>query len=288
MLYYYANSGHKIGLDRVKRAVALLKALNEKGVESRLLVNDFRAGLAARELGLRDYITIEGVMDIDAIADTGDSIIMDTPEDDRGRLVKYCSDFSHVFRFANSAEDEVQVSEVLFRPECESEECLEALIVDSMYDKSVPKEERVLFFLSDADYDKEILSNQAFFEGTGMELLLGNYFFVKYEDELAKLFDKMHEAEEYTDLLKTSSHVVTASGQTALEAHACGAKVVYIQTDREEIIPLSVIKSLDIPVIKGYDKEAYMSIDQASSENAKHLSKSIDDIANSLLNKLKN
>ncbi|UFH59487.1 hypothetical protein [Sulfurovum mangrovi] len=38
MLYYYANSGHKIGLDRVKRAVALLKALNEKGVETRLLL----------------------------------------------------------------------------------------------------------------------------------------------------------------------------------------------------------------------------------------------------------
>jgi len=121
MLYYYANSGHKIGLDRVKRALALLKALDEKGVETRLLVNDFRAGLAARELGLRDYVTIEGVMDIDMIADTGDSIIMDTPEDDKGRIEKYCLDFSHVFRFANSAEDKVRVSEVLFRPECDDE-----------------------------------------------------------------------------------------------------------------------------------------------------------------------
>ncbi|UFH59493.1 hypothetical protein [Sulfurovum mangrovi] len=286
MLYYYANSGHKIGLDRVKRAVALLKALNEKGVETRLLVNDFRAGLAARELGLRDYVTIEGVMDIDAIADTGDSIIMDTPEDDRGRIEKYCSDFSHVFRFANGPEDEVRVSEVLLRPECDEAGCIEALIVDSMYE-SEPKEERVLFFLSDADYDKEILSHKEFFQNSGMELLLGNYFFVKYEDELAALFERLHEAEEYEALLKTSSHVVTASGQTALEAHACGAKVVYINTAREDIIPLSVIKRLEIPVVEGFDRAAYDAVDK-NKKSDKTLSVSVELIAEKLMKKLEN
>ncbi|MDD3591884.1 MAG: hypothetical protein PHO65_04550 [Sulfurovum sp.] len=286
MLYYYANSGHKIGLDRVKRAVALLKALNDKGVETRLLVNDFRAGLAARELGLRDYVTIEGVMDIDAIADTGDSIIMDTPEDDRGRIEKYCSDFSHVFRFANSAEDEARVSEVLFRPECKDESCIEALIVDSMYE-SEPKEERVLFFLSDADYDKEILGHREFFQDSDMELLLGNYFFVKYEDQLAELFDTLHEAEEYEELLKTSSHVVTASGQTALEAHVCGANVIYINTPREEIIPLSVIRGLGIPVVEGFDRAAYDAMDK-SKRSEKILMHSVDQIADKLIKKLKN
>ena len=286
MLYYYANSGHKIGLDRVKRAVALLKALNDKGVETRLLVNDFRAGLAARELGLRDYVTIEGVMDIDAIADTGDSIIMDTPEDDRGRIEKYCSDFSHVFRFANGPEDEVRVSEVLFRPECEDESCIEALIVDSMYE-SEPKEERVLFFLSDADYDKEILGHREFFQDSGMELLLGNYFFVKYEDELAELFVRLHEAEEYEELLKTSSTVVTASGQTALEAHTCGANVVYINRGREEIIPLSVIRGLGIPVVEGFDRAAYEAA-KKNQKSEKNLMLSVEEIAEKLINKLKN
>ena len=286
MLYYYANSGHKIGLDRVKRAVALLKALNDKSVETRLLVNDFRAGLAARELGLRDYVTIEGVMDIDAIADTGDAIIMDTPEDDRGRIEKYCSDFSHVFRFANSPEDEVRVSEVLFKPECSDESCIEALIVDSMYENE-SKEERVLFFLSDADYDKEILGHREFFQDSGMELLLGNYFFVKYEDELAELFERLHEAEEYEELLKTSSHIVTASGQTALEAQVCGANVVYINTGREEIIPLSVIRGLGIPVVEGFDKAAYDAVKQ-NQRSEKNLMLSAEEIANKVINKLKN
>lgn len=266
MLYYYAHSGHKVGLDRVKRAVALLKALSEQGIESRLLVNDFRAGLAAREFGLRDYVTIEGVMDIDAIADTGDSIIMDTPENDNGRLEKYCSDFAHVFRFANSKDDTVRVSETLLKPFCDDESGIEAIIIDAMYCDTEPKEERTLFFLSDADYDKEILSNAAFFEGQGMELVLGHYFFVKYEEELAKLFPKLHEAEEYVDLLKTSSHVVTASGQTALEAYACGAKVVYIKTEREEIIPLSVIQNLGIETVDGFDKTAYQSIEFTKSQ----------------------
>lgn len=286
MLYYYANTGHKVGLDRLKRGVALLKALDQKGVESRLLVNDFRAGLAARELGLQDYVTIEGVMDIDAIAETGDSIIMDTPEDDRGRIEKYCSDFSHVFRFAKSEDDDVRVSELLFRPECDSDECIEASLVDSMYQPAGSKEERVLFFLSDADYDKEILNNAEFFQDTGMELLLGHYFFVKYEDELVKLFDTLHEAEMYEDLLKNSSHVVTASGQTALEAHACGAKVIYINTVGEDIIPLPVIKKLDIPVIEGFDRAAYEAVDKAV-KSEKKLSKTIGQILENLKKKLK-
>ena len=287
MLYYYVNTSHRVGLDRLKRGVALLKALDEKGVESRLLVNDFRAGLAARELGLRDYVTIEGIQDIGAIAQTGDSIIIDTPEHDRGLLETYCSDYAHVFRFAEGEDDTPRVCETLFRPKCEDETCIEALIVDSMYEESMPKEERALFFLSDADYDKEILNHREFFQDTGMELLLGNYFFVKYEEALETLFEKLHEAEEYEALLKSSSHIVTASGQTALEAHVCGAKVVYIKTSREDIIPTEVIRELGIPVIEGFDKSAYDAIDK-NIKSSKKLMCSIEKVAKSVKNKLKN
>ena len=75
MLYYYANTGHKIGLERLRRGAALLNALSNQGVETQFLVNDFRAGLVAKELGVKDYVTVEGVQDIDAIAEHGDSII---------------------------------------------------------------------------------------------------------------------------------------------------------------------------------------------------------------------
>ena len=55
-----------------------------------------------------------------------------------------------------------------------------------------------------------------------MELLLGHYFYVKYENDLEKLFKTLHESEEYTELLCSSKRVITASFQAALEAKNSG------------------------------------------------------------------
>ena len=255
MVFYYANTGHKIGLDRLRRGAALLKKLEEADIESRLLVNDFRAGLAAKELGVKEYVTVETIQDIDAIAEAGNnSIIIDSPEDDHGRLVKYCADFKNVWRFAHDPEDKSVHGEILFRVDCQSDECLDAVIVDEMYSPRGEKEERVLFFLSDADYDKTILGHEDFFKAQNMELLLGNYFFVKYEDDLAKLFTTLHEPEEYVELIQHSSIVVTASSQTALEAKACGAKVIYIDVEKEALYPTSLLVSNGISVINDFDE----------------------------------
>ena len=257
MLFYYANSGHKIGLDRVRRGAALLNKLTAEGIEIQLLVNDFRAGLVAKDLGVKEYVTVENVQDIDAIAEAGNnSIIIDSPEDDHGRLVKYCADFKNVWRFAHDTEDQSVHGEILFRVECQKEDCLDAVIVDEMYKPQEEKEERVLFFLGDADYDKIILGNEDFFKTLNMELLLGNYFFVKYEDALAKLFTTLHEPEEYVELMQRSSTVVTASAQTALEAKACGAKVIYIDSEKEALYPSSLLLSNGIAVVNGFDENA--------------------------------
>jgi len=237
MLFYYANSGHKIGLERVRRGAALLKRLAKQGVETQLLVNDFRAGLAAKDLGVKEYVTVDTVQDIDAIAEAGNSIIIDSPEDDHGRLVKYCADFKTVWRFAHDSSD-----------------------------SSV----RTLFFLSDADYDKTILSNEDFFKALDMELLLGNYFFVKYEDDLAKLFSTLHEPEEYVDLITSSSRIVTASSQTALEAKAGGAKVIYIHLSDDALYPLELLSSYGIDIVNGFDAEdvkKYLEEEVQVSEN---------------------
>ena len=257
MLFYYANTGHKIGLDRVRRAAALLKKLEAAGVETRLLVNDFRAGLAAKELGVKEYVTVETVQDIDAIAEAGkNSIIIDSPEDDHGRLVKYCADFKNVWRFEHDPGDLSIHGETLFRVDCREDDCLNAVIIDDeMYRSQDEKEERILFFLSDADYDKTILSHEDFFKALNMELLLGNYFFVKYEDALAKLFVTLHEPEEYVELIQHSRTVVTASSQTALEAKVCGAKVVYIDSEEEALYPASLLASNGIAVINGFNED---------------------------------
>lgn len=248
MLYYYANTSHKLGLERLRRGAALLNRLTAKGVETQLLVNDFRAGLVAKELGVAEYVTIEGIQDIDAIAQSGDSIIIDSVEDDHGRLVKYCQDFDRVWRFAHDAEDKAVHSEIVIG--------LDTVLVDDTYfDEKIEKEERTLFFLGDADYDKTILSNEDFFKAFDMELLLGNYFFVKYEDDLAKLFSMLHEPEEYEDLIKSSSTVVTVSSQTALEAKVAGVKVVYLALPERELYAPALLEDYGITVIRGLERD---------------------------------
>jgi len=255
MLFYYANSGHKIGLERVRRGAALLNRLASSGVETQLLVNDFRAGLVAKDLGVKEYVTVETVQDIDAIAQFGDSIIIDSPEDDHGRLVKYCEDFKNVWRFEVGSDDVSVHGEILFKVECKDESCVDAVIIDDTYFEETAKEERTLFFLSDADYDKMILNNEAFFEELDMELLLGNYFFVKYEDDLAKLFTTLHEPEEYEELIKSSSHIVTASAQTALEAKASGAKVIYLHLPNNDLYSVEYLKTYGIDIVNGFNTE---------------------------------
>ncbi|MEY3091007.1 MAG: hypothetical protein RL113_1323 [Pseudomonadota bacterium] len=274
MLYYYANSGHKIGMERVRRGAALLKKLAAFGVETQLLVNDFRAGLLAKELGLDAYVTIESILDIDAIADTGDSIIIDSPEDDKGRLIKYCSDFAHVWRFEHDSEDSSVYGEKLIRSECKDETCINALIIDDLFFENKPKNNRTLFFLGDADYDKMIINNASFFKAFDMELLLGNYFFVKYESDLAKLFDTMHEPEEYTELITSSSCVVTASSQTALEAKVSGAKVILIQTDKALLYPKHLLEEYGIVVVEGFDIEKVThALDEEVSQSSQQIEK---------------
>jgi len=249
-IYYYAHTGHKNGLDRLKKATALLKKLNEKGLDTLLLVNDFRASLVAREFGIADSVHIETVQDIDAIAEMGDVVIMDTPENDRGRLEKYCREFKHVFRFAQDEADESRYGETM----------LSETIIDDLYFEEHKKEDRTLFFLSDSDADKTILSNRNFFEDKGMDLLLGHYFYVKYESDLAKIFNNLHESEEYIELICSSSHVVTASFQTALEARVAGAEVIYISLGELNKQDKLQLESYKIKIIDGFDSDNYNEI----------------------------
>lgn len=248
MIYYYTNTGHKIGLERLRRAAALLNYLSNEGKEVQLLVNDFRAGLVARELGVKEYVTIEGIQDIDAIAVHGDSIIIDSIEDDHGRLVKYCEDFSTVWRLAHDHDDKPVHSEKMIENH--------TIMVDDTFFETCKKEERVVFFLGDSDSDKMILGNADFFKDAGMELILGNYFFVKYEDDLVKLFNTLHEPEEYESLIKGSSTVVTASTQTAFEAKASGAKVIFLDIKKENLYETALLEKHGIAVVKSYDSEA--------------------------------
>jgi len=269
MLYYYANTGHKIGLERLRRGAALLNSLAAQGAETQFLVNDFRAGLVAKELGVKDYVTVEGVQDIDAIAEHGDSIIIDSIEDDHGRLVKYCEDFKNVWRFAHDENDSAIHDEIVLG--------LDTVVIDESYFDTIEKEERILFFLGDADYDKVILGNEDFFKAFDMELLLGNYFFVKYEDDLAKLFSTLHEPEEYGDLIKSASTVLTASTQTALEVKASGGRAIYLDIIDTSLYAVKQLSKYGIEIIDGFNVKVLQEALAGSSDNIGNTVQKFDD-----------
>jgi len=261
-LYYYAFTGHKYGLDRMKRAAVILNKLREHGIDTMLLVNDFRASLVARDFGVPESVHIEGIQDIDAIAQNGDVVIIDSPEDDHGRLVKYCSDFKQVFRFAEHDEDKSIHGEIMFNLSCQkgNTECLSSIIIDDVYFEEHPKEERTLFFLGDSDADKLLLKNADFFNDKKMELLLGNYFYVKYENDLAEIFTTLHEAEEYQELICNSRNIVTCSFQTAVEASVAGANVTFIEIKQLTSQEKELFKLLKIIIVIGFNNKSYNNL----------------------------
>jgi len=250
-IYYYAFSGHKWGLDRVKRGIALIKALRDENIDVQLLVSDFRAGLVAKDLGVGDSITIEGIMDVDAVAKNGDIVFLDTPEVDNGRVEMYTNEYKALFHIVDDDNQESLFGEYIVSPDGN----LSSTIVDKIYFDIMEKEDRVLFFLGDADYNKIILSQKDFFKNMNMELLLGNYFFVKYENDLAEIFTTLHEPEEYINLIKTSRVVVTASIQTALEAKIAQSHTIYILNGNETTSTIKILDKLDITIINGFNQE---------------------------------
>ena len=285
-LYYYAFTGHKYGLDRARRAVPIIKKLKEQGIETMLLVNDFRAGLAMRDLGIAESVHIEGIQDIDAIAKMGDVVIIDSPEDDHGRLVKYCTDFKQVFRFAEHDSDKSIHGEVMLRANCKDDECISALIVDDIFFEKHNKVDRTLFFLGDSDAEKTILSNSAFFEVNKMELLLGHYFYVKYEQDLEKIFITLHESEDYIDLICSSSRVVTASFQTALEATVSGAEVVFVNLNKISDEEKELLLLFNVILINTFNEEIYQQIIIENVSKNRMMVERSDTIVTKIINRL--
>lgn len=281
-IYYYAFSGHKWGLDRVKRGVALIKALRDEDIEVQLLVSDFRAGLAAKDLGVSDAITIETIMDIDMVAKRGDILFVDTPEEDHGRIDRYSREYKYLFHIVDDFGEESKFGEVVVSPDSDR---FSSILIDREYYHHHKKVDRVLFFLGDADYDKEILSHSDFFAEFDMELLLGHYFFVKYEDKLSKIFLALHESEEYSDTISSSSVVVTCSKQTALEAKASCSDVIYMRSDDDKMAILDLLGSFGIKIIEKYDRDM-LSKALKMSKNEAPLPKFIDTFTKNLFNEI--
>ncbi len=230
MIHLYAYSNHRSDLDSLRRVGALWHALYARGLKAEILVNDYRAQLAGRELGLPPATTIETVVDIDALAQFGDRVLIDSPEElPVSRLKRFTERFERLC-LVRPCGGAARFGERILDPWGEEGPVVDPAYVETGGERS---DRRVLIY-GDSDYDKRLLQASAALRRFGFELYWGTYFYVKYEEELQRHFPVIHESEEYPELIRESGTVVTAMPQTAVEAALAGARSVWL--DRGESV----------------------------------------------------
>ncbi|MEA3522374.1 MAG: hypothetical protein U9R50_05320 [Campylobacterota bacterium] len=265
-LFYYVHTGHRIGLDRFRRAAAIINALGDS-VDITLLCSDFRIAHEARAYGIKNAVGIDVVRNIPQIAHHGDKIIFDSTEYNPIMLEDMCNFFSTFIRISDDPHEHKHPKEFLISPYLEGEKICKATVVGSQYFKSHAKNiEKVLFF-GDDDYEKDLEKNLDMFRPYQMDLGLGFYFFIDYEEDIASAFNLKYDFEDYEEMIQASKILLSASPQAILESLASGGRPIYLQRPDYSREYLELFESLNIPIIDGFDKER---LSQLLDDNLSH------------------
>jgi thiol-disulfide isomerase/thioredoxin len=233
--YYYVHTGHRIGLDRFRRAATIVRALDELDIT--LLCSDYRIAQVARDFGVKNSVGIDVVRNIPQISEKGDNLIFDSDEANPimiEDMKKYFSNFIHV---ENTN-----------------------IIVDEKYFEQKEKTIKISYFFGDDDYSKDLEKHLDFIKDLEPDLLLGFYYFLDYEDMLKEKFKNSHEFEDYDEVIQHSEILITASPQAVLESLASGAKPIYFQRQDYTEDFLELFKSLNIPIVFNYEKAQLIDI----------------------------
>ncbi|MDD3059796.1 MAG: hypothetical protein PHW94_02505 [Sulfurimonas sp.] len=279
--FYYVHTGHRIGLDRFRRAATIIRALGD--VDITLLCSDFRIAQVARDFGISKSVGIDVVRNIPQIAHHGDQLIFDSQEANPIMLEDMRQYFSTFIRVSDDPNDIKSPNELMISPYLEGEGICKAYAVGEEFFSHEPKEIQISFFFGDDDYEKDLEKNLAFIEGLNAELQLGFYYFLDYEDLLKKKFKKHHEFEEYEAMIKKTDILITASPQAVLESLASGGRAIYLQradytrnfNELFESFSVPIVESLDLSqiasIINTIDSKNYYKIEH----NCKKISKFI-------------
>lgn len=263
--YYYVHTGHRVGLDRFRRACTIIRALGD--VDITLLCSDFRIANEARHFGVEKAVGIDVVRNIPKIANHGDKLIFDSDEANPIMLDDMRNFFSIFIRVSDDKNDSKAEGELLISPYLSGEGICNAIAVDDKYFTKEEKTINLAYFFGDDDYEKDLEKNLDFVADLNPDLLLGFYYFLDYEDILRKKFKNHHEFEEYDEVIKKSQILITASPQAVFENLASGGNPIYVQRDGYKEDFLELFESLKIPVVKNYEKEYLIGIISSINNN---------------------
>jgi len=226
--YYYVHTGHRIGLDRFRRSVAILNGLD---ADITLLTSDYRIAQVCRDFGIEKSVGLDVVRNIPQIAHNGDRLIFDSDEANPIML----EDMKHYFsKFIPIKNDTVVVADKFFQKK----------------EKSV----KMTYFFGDDDYEKDLEKHLDFIEDLNPHLQLGFYYFLDYEDMLREKFENCFEFEEYDDMILATDILITCSPQAVLDSLASGGRPIYVQREDYTQDFNEIFESFNIPIIKNYDK----------------------------------
>ena len=280
--FYYVDTGHRVGLDRFRRAAAILNALGDD--EITLLCSDFRIAHESKHFGIKNSVGIDLVRNIVNIAYQGDALIFDSAEANPLMLEDMRSYFSSFIRISDDPQDKREEKEFLISPYFEDVLTCKTVVVDDKYFGEFDKTIEIGFFFGDDDYEKDLEKHLDILDGLDVELLLGFYYFVDYEEMLKKKFPKYYEFEEYDDFITASKILITSSPQAVLESLASGGRPIYLKRNDYPNEFLELFLELNIPIVSNFDKTLLKS---AVSENLSHSYKKLTQNSNKLVNYLK-
>ncbi len=264
-LYYYIDTGHRVGLDRLRRSSPVIRALQDMDVDVTMLTNDFRAGeYAKEEFGINRYVSVDVVRNIANIATPGDSLVFDSDDVSDTLLADMRDYFGRIVRISDLPEASEHSGELLISSSNSGRKGVTADIVDPKYFSEEEHRLGDIYFWGDDDYDLKLLESADAFSGSEVGLLEGYYFFMQYADQLQEKFSSLFESETYDETLKGAKRFITSSPQSALEALAAGSRPVYVKKESVPNFFSDKMELYGIPVVESFEKS---SIDRTLAEN---------------------
>ncbi|MGZ5207531.1 MAG: hypothetical protein ACXWB0_00770 [Sulfuricurvum sp.] len=256
--FYYVHTGHRIGLDRFHRAVAILNEL--KDLDITLLCSDFRIAGEARKYGIKRAVGVDVVRNIPQIAQHGDKIIFDSDEINPTLMEDMTQFFSTFIRISDNPDAVKYEKEFLISPYLHGDKIVTGTVVDTKYSEVFPKTIPMALFFGDDDYEKDLQTHQSLFSPYKMELLMGFYHFLGYENNLKESFSTIHESEEYDTVIRGTDVLISSSPMAILQNFAGGGRPIYLQRPDYPRDFLPLFEKIGFPVVYGYDKERLMEV----------------------------